>query len=304
MLKAIADNIKMRYRYAPWYQAYRVWHNFDREQQAGFRDLVSQATSFECGKLFAVGSDGILYDGVYQPDKKNRYLLKVALNKYKKRYAAFDTMYRVLKENPLPFLCEISEHGLSKTDSRYWYQVMPFVKGLMISQYLQLSLKQRLDICDPLTISIDLLEQTQALNQLRIIAPNIDSENVIIQDDRSLVRIDLDPYLHFENGKLPQYQMRRLFKLVLRCLVDFEPVWRNQIDTGHISCNNKEFETLFDRLRCSALYGYDDPIEKRHRHDTEINPRDCFRTPEEALELLQKLRDNLENSGALRSSSL
>ena len=295
MIRKSFNRLKKIYKYTPWYLRYRVRHNFTPEQRQGLRNLVEEVENYQVDKLYAVGNEGIVYSGAYAPNPGEEHLLKVALNPSKRR-ESFTRVIETIQKANLPFICQIPEYGEGQKDSRYWYQVLKKIDGLMISLYQRLPRKKRLETVNPVTICTDLLEQTQALHDLRIIAPNVDAENVFIQPDRSLVRIDLDPYLFVANGKLPRYPYRRLFKLILLVLEDFHSQWREQIIQGRMSCDLQTFDELFRRLRQSSIYGYDDPRENRHRRDHLVDPAQCFKDPKEPLAMLQVLRDSLDMS--------
>lgn len=296
MLKKTINRLKKRYKYASWYLGYRIWHNFTSEQREGFRRLMGEVESFKANNLLAVGNEGVIHTGLYRPSPAGSYVLKLALNK-KKRSETFGEMLEALRGDEFPFLCEVPEFGVSQKDPRFWYQVLRRIDGMMIGQYLQLTRNRRLETAHPVTICVDLLEQTQALHDRRVIAPNVDAENVLIQPDRSLVRIDLDPYRLVANGKLPRYPLRRLFRLLYAILEDFGPLWREQIREGRVSCDPEALETLLSRLKSSSLYGYDDPNPSRHRNDRLVDPGDCFTDLKTPLDLLHVLRESFDLSG-------
>jgi len=289
------NRLRKRYKYARWRLKLRAWHNFSGEERRGLQDLARRVDSFRIARLYAVGKDGLLYDGVWRTTPDEPHILKVSLNKGRRRQE-FARVHRVVEEAHLPFLCRAPEFGVGEEDPDYWYQIQRKVGGMMVSRYLQLPPRKRLAICDPVGLCIDLLEQTQALNALRIVAPNVDAENVIIQENRSLVRVDLDPYFLVDNGNLPRYPLRRLFRLLHAALADFEPLWRRRIAAGAMGCDPDALDDLFRRLRSSAIYGYDDPSESRHRRDRLVNPEHCFTNVEEPLGLLRAIAESFQTA--------
>jgi len=285
--------LKRRYRYARWYLNYRVRHNFSAEERGGFRQLASEVDVFQIRDLIAVGNEGIIYDGTYLANPDEPHILKVSRNS-RNRHDTFREVLSAVESAEFPFLCKIPEYGLG-SDSRYWYQVQGKVHGTMISRLLQRPFAQRLEICDPLVVCMDILSQTRALRELRILDPNVDAENVFVQTDRSVVRIDLDPYLCVPEGSpLPLYPFRRIFRLVLQLLEDLEPIWRNQICEGILVCDLETLDALFKRLRSSAIYGYDSPRKSRHKQDHLVSKEDCFHDLETPIEILQTLHHGLQ----------
>ncbi len=276
----------------PWYLPYRVRHNFDVEQREALAKLRVDIESFKPGELFAVGNEGLIYAGHYPKNPHVSHLLKVALNT-KKRSKQFSDVMDIITREELPFIYRVPEFGVWEADNDYWYQIMEQVDGITISKYLQMSASKRLAVCDPVVLCIDLLEQTRSLDELRIIAPNVDAENVLITAGKSLVRIDLDPYVHISNGKLPRYPLRRLFKLLQLVLIDYKTLWHEKIKKGEVSFEPQQLDKFFEQLRQSAMFGYDDPRKNRHKHDKDVDPAVCFRNAEQALEQINPLFEAL-----------
>jgi hypothetical protein len=285
-LKRFVERQKLRYRYAPWYVQFRSRSLFSKDRREAFESLATSVESFTRSRLLAVGNEGLIYEGRYKPDPEMRHLLKVSLNK-NNRAEWFTRVQETLDDLSPAWLCGIREYGLSE-DGRYWYQVQEFVEGLMISRYMMLPPDAQRNVIDPAQMVLELINQNKILRQRRILAPNVDEENLILSPEGLLRRIDLDPYRRVpeEEGEMPRWDFRRLFR-VTRKILDPHVDYYRQIFSAKNTKDIDTFENFLRRLANSSVCTYGDPRKKRHGKGVAFAPEDCFMELDEATSMLE-----------------
>ncbi|MFW5870062.1 MAG: hypothetical protein ACOCVL_00205 [Candidatus Sumerlaeota bacterium] len=288
-LKRFLERQKYRYRYLPMYVKYRSWSLFSREERRRFETLARSTENFQHTRLLAVGNEGLIYDGRYEPDPENRYLLKVSLNK-NNRAAAFHAVLESVKDKGFDWLYRIVEYDVDE-DGDYWRQVQEFVEGTLISRYILLSTSTQRELADPARLCRDLVEQNRLLHELRILAPNVDEENLILSPEGVLRRIDLDPYrvVPESAGEMPRYDNHRLFRVIRKILHPHIEYYRGCVESRPDGLAPEAFEDFLRRLANSAVCTYGDPRKRRQGKEVAFDKADCFTDLETPHEILSRL---------------
>ncbi len=291
--KRFIDRQKLRYRYAPWYVRFRTRSLFSKKQREAFEELAGTVKTFTRSRILAVGNEGLIYEGRYEPDPDTRHLLKVSLNK-NNRAGWFTRVQESLADLSPDWLCGIREYGVSH-NGKYWYQVQEFVEGLMISRYMMLSPEQQRATFDPACMVLGLIHQNKILHEHRILAPNVDEENLILSPEGLLRRIDLDPYRRVpeSQGEMPRWDYRRLFRVTRKILDPHLDFYRGKIAANQ-SLSSEAFEDFLRRLANSSVCTYGDPRKKRHGKDVAFAPEDCFMELDQATAILEKIAERNE----------
>lgn len=186
---------------------------------------------------------------------------------------------RVEPAKPLP-LCPFLAIGMissEQNDGNCVVEIMPFIKGEELREVLR---REDLPVRESLQELVSVLKSALLLEELGYLAKGLDAENILVQPDRSWLRIDYD-------------SLRKTSDPPLSYMIRFCRICRIVLENLRKNMQSDEADTLIARIRATERYL---GSKKRGRAFAEEDKGAAISSPRELTRLVERLADIATNS--------